>query len=65
MKCWEKNAYDKKGAQTAMNDAHRRGLINISYYHCPECNNWHLTHEGKRMRDKHKNRSRAKLKPRY
>ncbi len=54
MKCQDKNAYDKKSAQTAVNDMHRRGMVNIRTYQCPTCDMWHLTH--KRQNDKNKRR---------
>ena len=44
----QKKQYDKKGAQTALNNILRylkrfSRRKEIRYYHCPLCNTWHLT----------------------
>lgn len=52
-KCYGKNVYTKKEAQTKMNSLQhdKRKRVNrrkakrvpVRIYHCPTCNGWHLT----------------------
>lgn len=37
-----KRCLDKKGAQTAVNASMRKFHGKMRYYHCEECNWWHL-----------------------
>ena len=47
MKCPDKIKYPSdEHAYRMMKIKHRRGLINIRYYKCEVCGNYHLTHKG-------------------
>lgn len=46
-KCLDKIKYPSdEHAYNQMKRLHRKGSINIRYYKCEICNNYHLTHKG-------------------
>lgn len=48
MKCEDKIKYPtEEHASMGLRKAHRRGLINIRYYCCEVCGNYHLTKQVK------------------
>lgn len=38
-----KLCYDKRGAESARNRIQSRGGDRLRIYHCPDCNQWHLS----------------------
>lgn len=53
MRCEDKIKYPSaQHAYGAMRKHHRRGLINIRYYHCNICGHYHLTSQPLRKKIK-------------
>lgn len=40
-----KRTYDKKSAQSQMNRENRKRGSTLRIYHCPKCNQWHISRE--------------------
>lgn len=59
--CFIKKQYDKKTAQTVKNVLLKKGVQYLRIYHCPICNNWHLTSK----KNNKPNGKRNKIKEEY